>query len=668
MDCGAAVLSALVIAAVDASATPAANSRFAQELLRGRLGRGVGQLGIFMRAIPWGLGRIGKFTDKWGRGKSCSGVGFGWVETLKSASREIHPGKTGRERLRRWRFVARMDCRGKDELRVRRFQMRKIMFIVVRGAFCCALVAAMLRSSVAMKAQAPATGPVSGPAAAPQAKTRATAPVVQSSVSVDGSEAMFTTMCALLAAGYEADVSADHWSPYRAQMRERMQAQQGPAVEALRQFYREHQLSDPGAMLSRYLWFGLVSGPAPRFTPTLRRDELPPEVLVLEGFSEILSAYYQEQKIGQLWRQVQPVYSREIERLHDQVSQIVFIASGYVREIIDPNGYRTFSIVVEPLVGRITNVRNFGDHYAIVLSGGEEVPVDVVRHAFLHYLLDPLPLQYPHVVVTKRVLFEKAAQAPRLSTELRDDYPSYVAECMVRAVELKLKKASPGEREAALERDDTDGYVIVRPIYEGLAKFEGSEPSMTLYFPDLFRGIDVAAQTRRIVTLQFAPEETLQAGGELSKEEVARRTALQPTTLPNDADAIAELTEGERKIAEKNPRAAEASFQRVLAKYPEQTRAWYGLGMVAVLDRDAVRAKEVFGRLTSGEHAATQDPMVMAWSHIYLGRIYDDEGHADVAKSEFEAALSVQGLPPRARDAAQKGLETVSLEKSSTKP
>ena len=52
----------------------------------------------------------------------------------------------------------------------------------------------------------------------------------------------------------------------------------------------------PGATLSRYLWFGLVSGPAPKFQTVLRRDEIPPEVLALEGFGEILSNYYQEQK------------------------------------------------------------------------------------------------------------------------------------------------------------------------------------------------------------------------------------------------------------------------------------------------------------------------------------------------------------------------------------
>src|SRR5207245_2199082 len=193
------------------------------------------------------------------------------------------------------------------------------------------------------QAQAPVPAPVqtqSAPpvqAPPPRPRTR-TAP--QSTVSVDGSEAMFTTMCALLAAGFESNISADDWTAFRAQMRERLRKQQGPAVEAMREFYKQHELRDPAATLSRYLWFGLVSGPAPAFQPILRRDELPPEIIALEGFSEILSSYYQEQKIGQLWRQVQPVYNREVERLHDPLSQIVFVASGYLREILEPSGPR----------------------------------------------------------------------------------------------------------------------------------------------------------------------------------------------------------------------------------------------------------------------------------------------------------------------------------------
>jgi tetratricopeptide (TPR) repeat protein len=235
-------------------------------------------------------------------------------------------------------------------------------------------------------------------------------------------------------------------------------------------------------------------------------------------------------------------------------------------------------------------------------------------------------------------------------------------------VELKLNRMSPGEREAALGRDDEDGYALVRPLFRVLANFEKSEPSMTLYFPDLVRGIDADAEAKRIETMRFAAAGTARGAGDPSSEEVARRRKIQPTTVPNDADVIAALTEGERRIAEKNPRAAEASFQKVLARYPDQARAWYGIGLVALMDHDAARAKQVFGRLTVGEHAAAQDPMVLAWSHIYLARIYDDEQQADLARTEYQAALAVQGGPDQARQAAENGLASLAGERTTERP
>src|SRR6266581_4091585 len=463
--------------------------------------------------------------------------------------------------------------------------MKKLRRLMALFGFCAAIAL-----PVAGQAQAPTPAQVqtqsSPPAQTPVTRPRTAPP---STVSVDGSEAMFTTMCALLAAGFESNVNSDNWTAFRAQMRERL-------------------------------------------------------------------------------RQQQPVYIREVERLHDSVSQVVFVSTGYLREILEPSGPRTFMIVVEPLVGRITNVRNFGDHYALVLSGGEEIPTDVVRHAFLHFLLDPLPLMYPHVIAVKRPLFEKAATAPRLAPELKDDFASYFAECIVRAVELKLKRMSPGEREAAMSRDDEDGYVLVKPLLGVLPKFENSEPSMKLFFPDLVRAIDAGTETKRLATVKFAPVQTAQPEDEAASEEVARRRRAAPTTVPNDDEVIAALTEGERRIAEKNPRAAEASFQKVLTKYPDQARAWYGIGLVALLDHDAARAKQVFGRLTTGEHAAARDPMVLAWSHVYLARIYDDEGNPSVAKAEYQSALTVQGGPEQAKQAAQRGLAAFGADKPVARP
>ena len=89
--------------------------------------------------------------------------------------------------------------------------------------------------------QAPAQPQTQAPrkAEAPATSLR-TQSTPQNAVTVDGSEAMFTTMCALLAAGFESNVSSDNWTAFRAQMRERLRQQQGPAVYAVRQFYRQH--------------------------------------------------------------------------------------------------------------------------------------------------------------------------------------------------------------------------------------------------------------------------------------------------------------------------------------------------------------------------------------------------------------------------------------------
>src|SRR5260370_28231601 len=221
------------------------------------------------------------------------------------------------------------------------FMAKSVLHLPV--LLCCSVVVWPATSNA--QAQAP---PQNASGAGPRLRT---GPITN--VSVDGSEAMFTTMCALLAAGFESDVSAANWHPLRAQLRERMQHQQGPAVDALREFYKKHQLADAGAMLSQYVWFGLVSGPAPKFELTLRRDELPPEVIALEGFSEILSAYYQEQKLGRLWRGLRPLYKAETQRMADAVLQLVFVAPNYLREVMSNSHPRTFMVMVMHLLGRI---------------------------------------------------------------------------------------------------------------------------------------------------------------------------------------------------------------------------------------------------------------------------------------------------------------------------
>jgi len=179
---------------------------------------------------------------------------------------------------------------------------------------------------------------------------------------------------------------------------------------------------------------------------------------------------------------------------------------------------------------------------------------------------------------------------------------------------------------------------------------------MKLFFPDLVRAIDMGAEAKRLVAVKFAPAENRQAGGRNSEPKKwhagearrRQRCRMMPKSLRRDG--------GERRIAGENPRAAEASFQKVLTKYPDQARAWYGIGLVALLDHDAARAKQVFGRLTAGEHAATQDPWcwrgrTSTWPGYTMMR-----GIREVARMEYRSVLSVEGGPEQAKQAAQKGL------------
>jgi len=71
-------------------------------------------------------------------------------------------------------------------------------------------------------------------------------------------------------------------------------------------------------------------------------------------------------------------------------------------------------------------------------------------------------------------------------------------------VELKLKRMSPSEREVALNTNDADGYVLVRPIFKGLSDYEKNEPSMRNYFPEMVRNMDLKAEVARAASLTFA--------------------------------------------------------------------------------------------------------------------------------------------------------------------
>jgi hypothetical protein len=477
-----------------------------------------------------------------------------------------------------------------------------------------------------------------------------------SGISVEANQQLFSTMCALDAAGFDAEESTLAEMPSRLALRGELLKLQGPATDALRQFYRDHNLADSGETLSRYITFALVAGPPPAFQFQGNADFLPPDVAALEGFQKVLGAFYHEAHLDIRWTQIEPEYNRAITRYQSPVRRIVTVSNAYLREILRPLQGRTFTVIVEPLVGNRTNFRNFGDHYAIVVGTGAQLPVDDIQHAYLHFMLDPLPLRYRKQVETKYGLLNIAARAPRLPTEYRTDFLSFTDECLIKAVELRLRRLTPEKLEAALVENDKAGFILVRPFVTQLQKFEKAEPAMTYYFPDIIAGIDVSAELKRLQDFTFAPfQEAVQP---------AQKTAAPET---QSAELDRQLAEGDHQIALKDAAAASATFEKILEKYPNEARAVYGLAIASILSGDGDRARELFEQLVAGSGStasgspnpgATSDPSILAWSHVYLGRMHDLEDERDQALIEYRTALAINGSPESARVAAQRGMES----------
>jgi len=125
------------------------------------------------------------------------------------------------------------------------------------------------------------------------------------------------------------------------------------------------------------------------------------------------------------------------------------------------------------------------------------------------------------------------------------------------------------------------------------------------------------------------------------------------------------LVTAEKRLAAGDAKGAQELAQQALdKKIGDEGRALFILAQVAVANKNRDGAAENFQKAIQ----ATKDPKVVAWSHVYLGRIFEDEGQVERAKTEYQAVLAVQGAPSQAQQAAQKGLGDLELRKPSERP
>ncbi len=123
-----------------------------------------------------------------------------------------------------------------------------------------------------------------------------------------------------------------------------------------------------------------------------------------------------------------------------------------------------------------------------------------------------------------------------------------------------------------------------------------------------------------------------------------------PWPRPNDTHLL--LT-AEKRLSAGDLESAQKLAQQALDENREDAgRALFILAQVATMNRDMQGARNYFERALE----VAQEPKVIAWSHIYLGRIFDLQKDREAALNHYRAALTANS-PPEAKAAAERGVQ-----------
>ncbi len=463
-------------------------------------------------------------------------------------------------------------------------------------------------------------------------------------VSLETSETLFTVLTAINTCGYDQELEVS--DPLRAQIRSEVakavQETQGAAdvVAPLCGFYREHQAADASHDLATYVSLALYLQEPPTFTPKVKQAELPPDAGSVAGIVPLLTAFYTKVGLHSIWERHRERYDELTQIYHDPLSKMMFDTEIYLR--MPSAGYlgRQFTVYLDAMgAPGQTNARNYAENYYVVISpsSGTAIKMQQIRHTYLHYLLDPLALKNGAYFKRLEPLLDDVKMAP-MDEAFKSNISLLVTECLVRAIETRtLPKTSDADREKMLAEADADGYVLTRYFYDALVRFEKDPAGMRNAYQGMLAGIEVGREMKRASQIQFASE----AAPELLH--LAR---------PTNENLL--LT-AERRLSAGDPETAQKLAQQALdEEQGDAGRALFILAQVASVNRDMEGAKTYFERALQTAH----EPKVIAWSHIYLGRIFDLKEDRIAAVDQYRAALNSPGGDlPEVKVAAQRGIE-----------
>ena len=476
----------------------------------------------------------------------------------------------------------------------------------------------------------------------------------QSPIILDGSETIFSVLTALNACGYDQDltISDATRSNVRAEVQRSLRDsdQAETARTALCEFAQTHVASkDPNRNLSQYISLALYMDGPPHFVPRVKEEDLPPDAALIAPLGSLLEKFYATTGLHAIWMRHRYDYAAAFRRYHEPLAKMVFDTDIYLKKASSQYLGRRFTIYLDFMGSpNETDARNYGSDYYVVVfpaptTDAEEAPqdalkMDQIRHTFLHYEMDPLAEKHYSAMKRLEPLLESVRRAP-MEDSFKSDISLLVTECLVRAIEIRTsgnKQTVEAMRVQAVDDAVKQGYILTRYFYNVMAAFEKDQVSINGVYGDFLNDIDIKKEEKAAAEVQFASA---------ASPELVRLSRPEERRM---------LVTAEKRLEVGDLKGAQELAQHALdKKIGDQGRALFILAEVAVANKNRDGAQENFQKAI----AATNDPRVVGWSHVYLGRILDMKEDREAALVEYQAALNIGGSLPEIRAAAERGLQ-----------
>jgi tetratricopeptide (TPR) repeat protein len=264
--------------------------------------------------------------------------------------------------------------------------------------------------------------------------------------------------------------------------------------------------------------------------------------------------------------------------------------------------------------------------------------MEQIRHTYLHYLLDPMALKYPEEIKRLQPLLLSVKASP-MDEGFKRDAELLLTECMIRAVEARMMgsgKDVEAQRQRAVEDSEKQGYILTGYFYGSLERFEKDPAGLKAAYEDMLSKIDVRKEQKEAAQIQFAAKadpEVLHLARPVGPRLLLSATQRLSAGDPDGAQKLAQLA-----LDEHSGDAGQALF--IMAE-------------AATMNRDMPGARKYFQQALEVAH----EPRVVAWSHVYLGRILDLQEDREAALDHYRAALTAGATVPEAKAAAERGIQ-----------